>query len=439
MTEAAYSPWRELEPSQYEVTIERTTHTAAPLTATCRRLASHGFPVLASRVAAGKTELILDVRAHLRGDWLSHWLAELAGALAEAGYRPVSWGRSWPKRDQTVRILALTGERLNHATIYRALTPLSALQRTDPRFSCRAIPHAQLSPEDLTWADLILILETLPASLTAWKRDHARMRAAGAAVVLDLNDDLRLLPASNRYHRTMEGTLPILEQIARDADLLTAASPVILEHWRDLQPRAAWLPDAEDPGHYAAALTRRPGRPLTIGVQGGDNHAEDWRILADAWRAIGERYSHVHFAIAGYHAPYLTALPLGERLHLIPWQPWHRFASIQATFDIACCPLPTTRFNACKSPIKWQAPAMLGIPAVVSPCVYGSVATHGSTALIADTTDDWICQLSRLIESAAEAEQIGQAAKAWVEENRVADRIAHRWADAYLEIVNRRR
>ncbi|MCT9098187.1 glycosyltransferase family 4 protein [Haloarchaeobius sp. HME9146] len=82
-----------------------------------------------------------------------------------------------------------------------------------------------------------------------------------------------------------------------------------------------------------------------------------------------------------------------------------------ATFDIAVLPLnPSDEMMEGKSIIKVLEHLAMGLPVVASDALaYGDLLTHDETGLLADTTEDWVSNIERLINDEGEKNRLAEA------------------------------
>ena len=139
---------------------------------------------------------------------------------------------------------------------------------------------------------------------------------------------------------------------------------------------------------------------LTIGWAGGTREDADLKPLIEAWPVIAERYPDVMFVIQGHISEALAdSVPI-ERRATLPWLPIPEYPRAMLNVDIACCVVAPLMFNTSKSCIKWYEFTLAGAVCVVSPTTYGREVTDGVDGLVAESTEEWVEALSRLIESA---------------------------------------
>ena len=176
---------------------------------------------------------------------------------------------------------------------------------------------------------------------------------------------------------------------------------------------------------------------LTIGWAGGMRDEVDLKIVADAWAILAERYPKVMFVVQGFIPDLLKdAVPQHRRMTL-PWLPIPEYPRGLLNFDIGCCAVASTLFSSAKTPIKWFEMTLAGAACVVSPTLYGTVVTDGVDGLIAKTTEDWVAQLSRLIESADLRGQIQREARRTVMTHHSLENNWWRWPEAWADAAER--
>lgn len=267
------------------------------------------------------------------------------------------------------------------------------------------------------------------------------LRKAGAAVVVDVDDDLAAIhpsnPAYNAMHPRYVGTVDPatrerrrhswlnLQQACRDATLVTVSTPGLLRryaaHGRG-RVLSNYLPDHyygvphedSDVVGWPAAIQSHPDDPSAVGgavarLEGGRTA---FRVVADptgTGAAFGLPYDP-----PGLSAPAsLEAWP-GE----------------VARLGIGIAPLADTRFNACKSWLKPLEMSAVGVPWVGSPRAEYERLNRRGAGVLADTPRRWYRELNRLRTDASLRTERAEAGRAVAAELRLRDH-AWRWLDAW--------
>jgi hypothetical protein len=119
----------------------------------------------------------------------------------------------------------------------------------------------------------------------------------------------------------------------------------------------------------------------------------------------------------------------------LPWLPLSEYPRALINVDIGCCVVAPSNFNEAKTPIKWFEMTLAGAACVVSPTLYGQAVTDGEDALLARTTEQWVSQLSRLIESEQLRRELQDNARTTVMTNHSLDNNWWRWPQAWGDAV----
>lgn len=237
------------------------------------------------------------------------------------------------------------------------------------------------------------------------------LRAAGAAVVVDIDDDLGSIHPRNPAYEAMHPRRanrwdPVKREFnrhswlnvthaCRDATLVTVSTPALLKRYA-LHGRGAvlynYLPDLyygqahedSDVIGWPASLQSHPDDPSAVGGAVARLYEDGaaFRVVADP--------SGVGSAFGLREDPQGLSSPVGVG----------EWPAEVAKLGIGIAPLADTRFNACKSWLKPLELSALGVPWVASPrAEYERLHAHGAGVLV-DGTRRWYRELSRLRESA---------------------------------------
>lgn len=267
------------------------------------------------------------------------------------------------------------------------------------------------------------------------------LRKAGAAVVVDIDDDLGSIhprnPAYHAMHPRRHGhwdqakrevnrhSWLNLAQACRDATLVTVSTPALLgryaSHGRG-QVLFNYLPDLyygvprEDSDRigWPAALQSHPDDPSAVGGAVA-------RIAGDrgAFHVVGDP-SGVGAAFGLREDPTGLSATVGVG----------EWPGEVAKLGIGIAPLADTRFNACKSWLKPLEMSALGVPWVGSPRAEYERLNRRGAGVLADTPRRWYRELSRLKDDPALREDRTAAGREVAEALRLRDH-AWRWLEAW--------
>lgn len=176
------------------------------------------------------------------------------------------------------------------------------------------------------------------------------------------------------------------------------------------------------------------GDKVIIGYAGGLSHNDDLDMVLPAIKTIMEKYPEVSFQLMGqmdlvkakqvfgkWEQPIRSRILLMNATKTQPEYPKHLS---EQPWSIGICPLINSPFNQCKSHIKWLEYSSYKIPTVASRVypyykdVLGKeTIEHEVTGLLCDTVEDWVTNLSRLIEDEKLRNELGENAYKHVVEN----------------------
>ncbi len=340
-----------------------------------------------------------------------------------AGY--VASGAASRRRRTVRRVLFVVG--IEGAPLrYRARLPAEALGLLGVESDVRHYRHPDV-PRLAAAADAVVVYR-VPATVEILGV-IASVRDRGVPVLFDVDDlifdpevaseipALEILPADEaelwmegvrRYRTTME---------ACDAFIGTTAA--LCAHATEVTGLAAWrfpngvgmlLGAASDD---ALRQDRQPGPPRVGYLSGTNTHDLDWAHVEPAIVEILTRHPGVELWLAGMVTPSAALDPLADRVVRLPFLPWQKLPGVLRQVDVNLAPLaPGSRFNECKSAIKWLESALVETPTVASPTEpFREAITPGVTGMLAATVDEWVEAIDRLLVDDDLRRSIGRRAR----------------------------
>lgn len=292
---------------------------------------------------------------------------------------------------------------------------------------------------------VVEVLDVDPDAVYVFQRlTHSRMadavtkiREKGAAVVVDVDDDLSSVhprnPAHDAYHPHRGDPYHSWRNLSRAcqaATLVTVSTPGLLgvyaRHGRghvlyNHLPDPYFETEHEDSDRigWPASLHSHPDDPSALGgaVARLCGPERPFQVVGDP-TGVAEAFS-------------LRAGVLGVSEH-IDVKDWPR--RVSDLIGIGVAPLADTRFNDCKSWLKPLEMSALGIPWVASPSpeymrLVGRAGPPDIGA-VAGTPRRWFKELSRLAESRSLRLERAEAARRCAETLRIRDN-AWRWLEAW--------
>lgn len=245
----------------------------------------------------------------------------------------------------------------------------------------------------------------------------------------------RYLTALRRCDAVLASTEPLAVDMAAhlaagDRTGTVAARPAVMPNGIDEGMRAIVRGVQADRDASRIRSNGDDGR-VVIGYGSGSRaHDADLAVAADALRRLLVEFDHVECRFFGPLALPEQLSDLADRVRRVELLPDGQFLWELAQCDIAIAPLRDVEFNRFKSQVKYLEAAMLGLPFVASPTVYGDYVEHGRTGFIAADSNEWYEYLRALVIDAGQRQTMGEAARTHVQTWRVAAEPARQLAAA---------
>jgi len=156
------------------------------------------------------------------------------------------------------------------------------------------------------------------------------------------------------------------------------------------------------------------GKPIILGYfSGTGSHNRDFASITPALLTVLERYPNVWLHVSGQLELEARFLAYRDRIRRAPFVPWQELPQLLSQIDINLAPLELDNpFCQSKSEIKYTEAALVGVPTIASPIqAFRYAIKPGETGLLAADHDAWVAALTQLIESAAERQRLGNAAR----------------------------
>jgi glycosyltransferase involved in cell wall biosynthesis len=221
-----------------------------------------------------------------------------------------------------------------------------------------------------------------------------------------------------------------MKEIVHACTVATTPTPELVEVLKPMNRNVKLLPNML-PDRYWPTERKAPAtddRPLVIGWAGSPSHQPDIRTVGPALVQILDEFPDIELHLAGAQPDWIPPHPRVRHLERVELD---EYAGLLAGFDIGIAPLVDTRFNRCKSDLKFLEYSMVGIPSVLSKVApYARTVRHGENGFLATNTKDWLKSLRALVKDPVLREDVTQ--KAWeYAQTRLMSRNVDKWLRAY--------
>ena len=257
-----------------------------------------------------------------------------------------------------------------------------------------------------------------------------RFKRSGAKVVFDFDDAIWLMDVSDVNKRLAWLKRPSkTAEIVSISDRVIAGNAYLADYARSYNPNVITIPTSVDTDKFKRTAPVTNKDRICIGWTGSHTTIKHFSLAIPFLKELKKKYGDkIYFKIIG--DPAYAEPGLG-----ITGLKWNKATEIEdlSEIDIGIMPLPDDAWSRGKCGLKSLEYMALCIPPVVSPVgVNTDIVSDGVNGFVADSTNEWVEKISRLIESAELRKQIGEKARQTVIEKYSV--LAHR--DKYVQLLN---
>jgi glycosyltransferase involved in cell wall biosynthesis len=274
--------------------------------------------------------------------------------------------------------------------------------------------------------DVVFVQREAFFLLGAWSEWLASLQAP---IVYDFDDAIWIHAVSEANRRF--AFLKNVDKIARIVGLahtVIAGNDYLADWARQHARNVHVVPTCVDTTVFHPAPRPEHG-PVVIGWSGSPTTLEHYKTILPALRRVKARFQdQVRFRLMG--APTFRDDALG-----LVGEDWSEAAEVPflQQMHIGLMPLPDDEWTRGKCGLKGLTSMASGAATVMSPVgVNTRIVTHGVDGLHASTEDDWVAQLSSLVEDAALRNRLGAAGR----ERVVGHYSVQRWAPRLIELLH---
>ncbi|MCA2979747.1 MAG: glycosyltransferase family 4 protein [Myxococcaceae bacterium] len=284
---------------------------------------------------------------------------------------------------------------------------------------------ASVRPRLRSRPDVVLVQREAFFLLGAWSEWLASLQAP---IVYDFDDAIWIHAVSEANRR-----FAFLKNVEKVARLVGLAHTVIagndfLGAWARQHSRNVHVvPTCVDTAVFRPA-PRPPEGPVIIGWSGSPTTLEHYKTILPALRRVKARYGErVRFRLMGAPSFRDDALRLAG-------EAWSEAAEVPflQQMHVGLMPLPDDEWSRGKCGLKGLTSMASGAATVMSKVgVNTTIVTHGVDGLHASTEDEWVGQLSALVDDAALRDRLGAAGR----ERVVNHYSVQRWAPTLIALL----
>ena len=286
------------------------------------------------------------------------------------------------------------------------------------------------------------------------------LKKAGKKVVFE-NDDTNKDHGGFKFNEYMDEARmkagieridSALDNFIKEADLVTCSTEFLAKEYRLLNDNVVVLPNCIDP-FYFEEPKRNDTDVVRIGITGSVGTTSDLEVL----KPIVEHYQNdPRVRLVLLSMPTVGEDTLMKELYKDEYEfwtkiniEWHTFIPSHEYYDylndlkldMVIIPRYNSLFNRCKSNLKFLEDSMFEIPSIgqafsTGDSPYQQNPEDQKYLLLADTFEEWITQIEKLITDKELRQEMGRKAKEYVEANYDINKNSYRWVEAYSKLLD---
>jgi len=300
----------------------------------------------------------------------------------------------------------------------------------------KAIVRRELRLRKLKGVDCVWLYRSIWPIGPAWSEKWLARR--GFPIVFDFDDAIWVIKTSDSNRRWAW-----LKFAGKTADICEVASHVVVgnrflaDYALRFNPHVAIVPPTVDLDVYRLPATAgryepHPDRPCVIGWTGSHTTSTYLKLVEPALRILAQRHK-ILFRVIGEPNYAVEGVPY----ELVKWNAATEVEDLRP-LDIGIMPLLDYDWARGKCGMKAIQYMALGIPTVVSPVGFNTeLIRHDENGLMADSVDDWVESLERLIVDFELRRRLGEAGRRTVESGFCATAQAPRVFEVLDAVVRR--
>lgn len=280
------------------------------------------------------------------------------------------------------------------------------------------------------------------------------LKSVNIPVIYD-TDDLfhdvdRKSPAWSAFNKVTDKgkeNLRNVEKMIFNADAVTVSTIPLREDYSFLSKKIFVLLNYIDPNWWKGVEKKDNGEKIIIGYAGSPTHLSDIQECEGAIEQIIREYPNVYLGLGGhdFKFPDGTAFAFKnipeDRKIVYPFvRSMNGYADMLSNFDIGLAPLKPSRFNECKSYIKYLEYTYSGAAVIASDIYPYQIIEDGVTGLTIKTKGSvhsrWYKAMKKLVEDKELRIKLNANAKKLVQDNFTLDeKNIKKYADVYEGII----
>ena len=326
-----------------------------------------------------------------------------------------------------MRIVALVASPDHVCARYRVAAFRSVLQNAGHEFTVQTLPRYWLTRWSLgrgaTDADIVIVQRRL---LSAWQLRSLRRQAR--RLIFDFDDAVFLRDSYDRRGLHCPNRLQDFAAMVRAADAVVAGNDWLRDqalNWTGVE-RVHVIPTCVNPQLYPLADHHdAPTAPVRLAWIGSTSTLQGLERVQPVLERLGQSYPGLRLQLICDRTLSLQHVPVDFR----PWSQTTETRDLAAA-NIGISWLPNDLWSQGKCGLKVLQYMAAGLPVVANPVgVQAGFVQPGVTGFWANSPDEWVAAVGRLVCDANLRHRLGLAGRRLVEQEYHVQRGAELWLD----------
>lgn len=284
--------------------------------------------------------------------------------------------------------------------------------------------------------DFDIIFIQREAFMTRTTFIERRFRKSKAKVVFDFDDSIWLLDTSqaNKIWQWMKSAKKT-SLIISLSDMIFAGNNYLADYAKQFNRNVKIIPTTIDTTIYKRKYEYKSSGKICIGWSGSHTTIKHFEEAVPFLKKIKQKYGDkVYFKVMG------DEFYVDKELNIVGI-PWNSDTEVEiiSSFDIGIMPLPDDQWVKGKCGLKGLSYMALEVPTIMSAVgVNTRIINDGINGFVANSNEEWIDKISKLVDSFELRKQLGLAGRKTVEENYSFDSQKNNYLQSFKELLEKR-